>query len=42
MKKAFSEIMSKENVIPNRIDLKEMKAVDFEIILSNTYNEKLI
>ncbi len=42
MKKAFSEIMSKENVIPNRIDLKEMKAVDFEIILSNTFNEKLV
>jgi fructan beta-fructosidase len=42
MKKAFSEIMSKENVIPNRIDLKEMKAVDFEIILSNMFNEKLV
>ncbi len=42
MKKAFSEIMSKENVIPNHIDLKEMKAVDFEIILSNTFNEKLV
>ena len=42
MKKAFSEIMSKENVIPNRIDLKEMKVVDFEIILSNTFNEKLV
>jgi fructan beta-fructosidase len=42
MKKAFTEIMSKENVIPNRIDLKEMKAVDFEIILSNTFNEKLV
>jgi len=39
---AFTEIGSKENVIPNRIDLKEMKAADFEIILSNTYNEKLI
>ena len=42
MKKAFTEIMSKEDVIPNRIDLKEMKAVDFEIILSNTFNEKLV
>ena len=39
---AFTEISSKENVIPNRIDLKEMKSVDFEIILSNTFNEKLI
>ena len=39
---AFTEIGSKENVIPNRIDLKEMKAADFEIILSNTFNEKLI
>jgi fructan beta-fructosidase len=42
LKNAFTEIMSNENVIPNRIDLKEMKATDFEIILSNTYNEKLI
>ena len=42
MKKAFTEIMSKEDVIPNRIDLKEMKAVDFEIILSNMFNEKLV
>ena len=39
---AFTEISFKENVIPNRIDLKEMKSVDFEIILSNTFNEKLI
>ena len=39
---AFTEIGSKENVIPNRIDLKEMKAADFEIILSNIFNEKLI
>ena len=42
LKNAFTEIMSKENVIPNRIDLKEMKATDFEIILSNTFNEKVI
>ena len=39
---AFKEIISKENVIPNRIDIKAIKAMDFEIILSNTYNEKLI
>ena len=39
---AFTEIISKENVIPNRIDLEEMKAEDFEIILSNTFNEKLV
>jgi len=42
LKNAFAEISSKENIIPNRIDLKDMKATDFEIILSNTYNEKLI
>jgi fructan beta-fructosidase len=34
--------MSKENVIPNRIDIKDIKVTHFEIILSNTYNEKLI
>ena len=39
---AFKEIISKENVIPNRIDIKAIKAMDFEIILSNTSNEKLI
>jgi fructan beta-fructosidase len=42
LRNAFAEIKSKENVIPNRIDLKEMKAIDFEIILSNTFNEKLV
>ena len=42
MKNAFTEIMSKENVIPNRIDIKDIKATDFEIILSNTFNEKLV
>ena len=42
MKNAFTEISSKENVIPNRIDMKGLKATDFEIILSNKYNEKLI
>lgn len=39
---AFTEIISKENVIPNRVDIKDIKATDFEIILSNTFNEKLI
>ena len=39
---AFTEIGSKENVIPNRIDIKDAKTKDFEIVLSNTYNEKLI
>jgi sucrose-6-phosphate hydrolase SacC (GH32 family) len=29
-------------VIPNRIDIKDVKATNFEVILSNTYNEKLI
>jgi fructan beta-fructosidase len=42
LKNAFVQIMSKENVIPNRIDFKDIKATDFEIILSNTFNEKLI
>jgi fructan beta-fructosidase len=42
LKNAFVQIMSKENVIPNRIDIKDIKATHFEIILSNTYNEKLI
>ena len=39
---SFTEIISKENVIPNRIDIKNIKATDFELILSNTFNEKLI
>jgi fructan beta-fructosidase len=42
LKNAFAEISSTENVIPNRIDLKDMKVTDFEIVLSNTYNEKLV
>jgi fructan beta-fructosidase len=42
LKNAFVQIVSKENVIPNRIDIKDIKATHFEIILSNTYNEKLI
>ena len=42
LKNAFAEISSKENIIPNRIDLKDMKVIDFEIILSNTFNEKLV
>jgi fructan beta-fructosidase len=42
LKNAFVQIMSKENVIPNRIDIKDIKATHFEIILSNTFNEKLV
>jgi fructan beta-fructosidase len=42
LKNSFAEISSKENIIPNRIDIKDIKATDFEIVLSNTYNEKLI
>ena len=42
LKNAFVQIVSKENVIPNRIDIKDIKATHFEIILSNTNNEKLI
>jgi fructan beta-fructosidase len=42
LKNAFAEISSTENIIPNRIDLKDMKVTDFEIILSNTFNEKLV
>ena len=42
MKNAFAEISSKENIIPNRIDIKDIKATDFEIIISNTFNEKIV
>jgi len=42
LKNAFTEITLKENSIPNRIDLKDIKIKDFEIILSNTFNEKLV
>jgi fructan beta-fructosidase len=42
LKNAFAEISSKENIIPNRIDIKNIKATDFEIILSNEYNEKIL
>lgn len=42
LKNVFAEISSKENIIPNRIDIKNIKATDFEIILSNTFNEKLV
>ena len=42
LKNAFTKIATKENVIPHRIDLKEIKATDFEIILSNEFNEKLV
>ena len=42
LKNSFAEINFKENLIPNRIDIKAIKAVDFQIILSNTSNEKLI
>jgi fructan beta-fructosidase len=42
LKNAFTEITLKENSIPNRIDIKDIKATHFEIILSNTFNEKLV
>lgn len=42
LKTAFTQIATKENLIPNRIDLKEIKATDFEIIFSNEFNEKLV
>ena len=42
LKNAFAEISSKENIIPNRIDIKDIKATDFEIIISNTFNEKIV
>jgi fructan beta-fructosidase len=42
LKNDFTEIISKENALPNRIDIKDLKATDFEIIFSNTDNEKLI
>ena len=42
LKNAFAEISSKENIIPNRIDIKNINATHFEIILSNEYNEKIL
>ena len=42
LKNAFAEISSKENIIPNCIDIKDIKATDFEIIISNTFNEKIV
>jgi fructan beta-fructosidase len=39
--KIFS-LMSPANTIPNRIDLTTIPFFDFEIILSNAFNEKLI
>jgi fructan beta-fructosidase len=42
LKNVFTEITSKDNIIPNRLDIKDMKVTDFEITFSNTYNEKLI
>jgi fructan beta-fructosidase len=35
-------LTSAVNTIPNRIDLNTLQVKDFEIIFSNTYNEKLI
>ncbi len=42
LKNAFAQIPTKENIVPNRIELKDVKATDFEIIFSNAYNEKLV
>ncbi len=38
----FTKIVSNENTIPNRIDIADLKATDFEIILSNAFNEKIV
>lgn len=38
----FTKIVSNENTIPNRIDIADLKATDFEIVLSNAFNEKLV
>ncbi len=38
----FTKIAFNENAIPNRIDIAELKVSDFEIVLSNAFNEKLV
>lgn len=38
----FTKIDSKENLVPNKIELANLKATDFEIMLSNAFNEKLL
>lgn len=38
----FKKIAFNENTIPNRIDIADLKATDFEIVLSNAFNEKLV
>ena len=38
----FTKIISKEKLVPNKIELEDLKATDFEIILSNDFNENLL
>ena len=38
----FIKIESKENLVPNKIEFADLKATDFEIVLSNAFNEKLV
>jgi len=42
LKNAFAQITTKESVVPNRIELKDVKATDFDITFSNAFNEKLV
>lgn len=38
----FTPIHQNENIVPNRMDIVDLKATDFEIVFSNEFNEKLI
>jgi fructan beta-fructosidase len=38
----FAKIASKDNLMPNRIELRGLEVADFTIVFSNDYNEKLV
>ena len=38
----FTPIQKNENIVPNRMDIADFKATDYEIVFSNDYNEKLV
>jgi fructan beta-fructosidase len=38
----FTTIQQNENIVPNRLDIADLKATDYEIVFSNDYNEKLV
>lgn len=37
----FVKVNAKDPIVPNRFELRDLKAIDFEIVLSNAHNEKL-